>query len=59
MARVNVIIHATIDLDDFECSNMNEFQDLLEDSEGMSLDIVDCTGETFTGELEFSSVEED
>ena len=58
MARIDVIIRATIDLDEFECDNMIELQELIEDSDGITIDITSFTGETRTADLEFASVEE-
>jgi hypothetical protein len=58
MARVDIIIRGTINLDEFECKNITELQEKIEDSEEVSLDITNAGGDVITAYLEFPLVDE-
>lgn len=59
MSRIEIILRATVNLEDFESKDISQLQDLIEDSNFINLEIEDCTGETFSAELEFVSVKEE
>ena len=59
MTRVDLTLKVTVDLADFECNTSDEFLELIEDSESITLEIVDVTGETLSAEMDILAVEED
>lgn len=59
MPRVDLTLKITVDLADFDCNTAEELQELIEDSESITLEIVDVTGETLSAEMDILAVEED